>query len=298
MYLNIYILKHGIFRIRERTNSEGFNRFYVHNIDDPINLKALVNYKDVKMTQTETNLNIYYFAKLSKNEHYIEIDDTVRNKYELRVEYNPFKIVYLVNNKQILSINENNLLNVETPQPENLSETEAMSTVKVDVKYHDTPDLYGLPLRAGDILLMDTPENEAYRIFNVDKFKYERDDLAGLYGSLPIILATSPMYTGFIWNNPSETYVVIKTNDKDKNVLWLSESGIIDFTFFSASGIHNYYEVFNKLLGPTPLPPIFSLGYHQSRWNYKSTQDLIQVDKNFDFHDIPYDTIWLDIEVN
>ena len=48
--------------------------------------------------------------------------------------------------------------------------------------------------------------------------------------------------------------------------------------------------------GSMALPPLFSLGYHQCRWNYMTQQDLLGVDQGFDDHSIPYDVIWLDIE--
>ena len=41
---------------------------------------------------------------------------------------------------------------------------------------------------------------------------------------------------------------------------------------------------------------LFSLGYHQCRWNYRDEADTLAVDAGFDTHNIPYDVIWLDIE--
>ena len=43
-------------------------------------------------------------------------------------------------------------------------------------------------------------------------------------------------------------------------------------------------------------PSTLPLGYHQCRWNYRSQQDVSQVNAGFDQHDIPYDVLWLDIE--
>lgn len=48
--------------------------------------------------------------------------------------------------------------------------------------------------------------------------------------------------------------------------------------------------------GTTALPQLFSIGYHQCRWNYKDEADVKAVDSGFDEHEIPYDVIWLDIE--
>lgn len=50
------------------------------------------------------------------------------------------------------------------------------------------------------------------------------------------------------------------------------------------------------LLGYQAMPPLFSLGYHQCRWNYEDEADVKDVDAGFDRHAIPYDVIWLDIE--
>lgn len=41
---------------------------------------------------------------------------------------------------------------------------------------------------------------------------------------------------------------------------------------------------------------MFSLGYHQCRWNYKDTKDVLQVHGEFEKLNFPYDVLWLDIE--
>lgn len=41
---------------------------------------------------------------------------------------------------------------------------------------------------------------------------------------------------------------------------------------------------------------MFSIAYHQCRWNYNDETDVEQVNKGFDDHDIPMDVMWLDIE--
>ena len=73
--------------------------------------------------------------------------------------------------------------------------------------------MYGLPERGGDSDLFDT-ENEFYRLYNVDIFKYNKNQYYGLYGSWPFILAKYSdnfILSGLIWNNPSETYLKLKT---------------------------------------------------------------------------------------
>ena len=50
------------------------------------------------------------------------------------------------------------------------------------------------------------------------------------------------------------------------------------------------------LSGVSPLPPLFSLGYHQCRWNYLTQLETQEVSDLMSKHEIPCDSIWLDIE--
>ncbi len=53
---------------------------------------------------------------------------------------------------------------------------------------------------------------------------------------------------------------------------------------------------FSQLTGLPPLPPRWSLGYHQSRWGYKTAADIRQVAAGFAEHNLPLDAIHLDID--
>jgi len=50
------------------------------------------------------------------------------------------------------------------------------------------------------------------------------------------------------------------------------------------------------MTGQMPMPPLFSLGYHQCRWNYMTQEETLEVNQLMTVHNIPCDTIWLDIE--
>ena len=52
---------------------------------------------------------------------------------------------------------------------------------------------------------------------------------------------------------------------------------------------HNY-------IGPANIPPFWSLGYHQSRWGYKSLTQFSEVIQNFKQSKIPIDTMWSDLD--
>lgn len=78
------------------------------------------------------------------------------------------------------------------------------------------------------------------------------------------------------------------------------------YSFGAAGGDMNYYfiagpapstvvERFTKLVGRTPLPPLWSLGYQQSRYSYSPEKKVLFIADNFRERHIPCDVIHLDI---
>lgn len=105
----------------------------------------------------------------------------------------------------------------------------------------------------------------------------------------------------------------------EKNAItahFMSESGIVDAFILMGPKPNDVFKQYTDLTGTAPLPQVsikyqvillcqsiiniffqvFALGYHQCRWNYNDEQDVDQVSNNFDVHDIPMDSMWLDIE--
>lgn len=78
------------------------------------------------------------------------------------------------------------------------------------------------------------------------------------------------------------------------------------YSFGAAGGELNYYfiagpapasviERFTELVGRTPLPPLWSLGYQQSRYSYSPEKKVLFIADNFRERHIPCDVIYLDI---
>ena len=72
----------------------------------------------------------------------------------------------------------------------------------------------------------------------------------------------------------------------------------MEFVLILAPNPRDLLSKWSQVTGQAPLPPYFSLGYHQSRWSYFSADDVSNVNFRFDFYDLPYDVIWLDIDVS
>ncbi|XP_074091277.1 neutral alpha-glucosidase C-like [Macrotis lagotis] len=190
------------------------------------------------------------------------------------------------------------------------------TSIGLDFSLQGFEHLYGIPQHAENHLLKNTGDNEAYRLYNLDVYGYKLHSKLGIYGSIPYLLAHKLDRTiGIFWLNASETLVEINTHPSldqavspkglvmakqkvkaQSDVCWMSESGIIDVFLLMGPTPAAVFTQYSKLTGTQALPPLFSLGYHQSRWNYNDEQDVRTVDAGFDDHDIPYDVIWLDIE--
>uniref|UniRef100_A0A674JD87 Glucosidase alpha, neutral C n=1 Tax=Terrapene triunguis TaxID=2587831 RepID=A0A674JD87_9SAUR len=263
---------------------------------------------------------------------------------KLHITANPFQIELESKGETVLSVNTNGLLYFEHLQPKTTAQKEedtsigssqenqedlglwqeefgsfldikanGPSSIGLDFSLHGCEHVYGIPEHAETLLLKNTSDDDAYRLFNLDVYGHKIHDKMGIYGSVPFLLAHKPNRTsGIFWLNSSETLVEINTKahvpsrsppDITKqrvvpqtDVRWMSESGIIDVFLLMGPTPFDIFKQYAQLTGTQALPPLFSLGYHQCRWNYEDEQDVKTVDTGFDEHDIPYDVIWLDIE--
>jgi mannosyl-oligosaccharide alpha-1,3-glucosidase len=177
-------------------------------------------------------------------------------------------------------------------------------SVGMDISFPSSSFLYGLPEHASSTKLLSTVGanshyKEPYRLYNLDVFEYELDETMALYGEVPLIVNQNAKAgtTGVFWFNPTETFVDIDIQDSGSSKShWISESGIIDLFLLPGPSPREMYAQYASLTGRTPIPPIFSLGYHQCRWNYRDEKDVLEVHGKFEELDYPYDVLWLDIE--
>ncbi|XP_041099334.1 neutral alpha-glucosidase AB isoform X2 [Polyodon spathula] len=190
------------------------------------------------------------------------------------------------------------------------------TSISLDFSLPGVENVYGIPEHADSLKLKTTDSGDPYRLFNLDVFQYELHNPMALYGAVPVLLAHTALRTlGIFWLNAAETWVDISSNTAGKTVLgkvldyvqgsseepqtdvrWISESGIIDAFILLGPKPTDVFRQYASLTGTQALPPLFSLAYHQCRWNYNDEEDVRSVDSGFDQHDIPCDVIWLDIE--
>nr|XP_006130414.1 neutral alpha-glucosidase C isoform X1 [Pelodiscus sinensis]XP_025044103.1 neutral alpha-glucosidase C isoform X1 [Pelodiscus sinensis] len=332
LLVEIYAIEGNVFRLKINEVSPLKSRYEVH---------------DVLIKEPTTQR-----LSIAQKEAGILVLTCDHEDHKLHITANPFQIVLESKGETVLSVNGNGLLYFEhlQPPPQNSKSTaqnkedtptdssqenqedlslweekfgsfldikaNGPSSIGLDFSLHGFEHVYGIPEHAETLLLKNTSDNDAYRLFNLDVYGHKIHDKMGIYGSVPFLLAHKLNRTsGIFWLNSSETLVEINTKavmehvpcrsppDVTKqrvvpqtDVRWMSESGIIDVFLLMGPSPFDLFKQYAQLTGTQALPPFFSLGYHQCRWNYEDEQDVEAVDAGFDEHDIPYDVIWLDIE--
>ena len=161
-------------------------------------------------------------------------------------------------------------------------------------------NIYGFGERTHDFKL-----NEGiYTIWPHDCGGTKYDDGQGgmnQYSHQPIGLHKtkySNIWLGFVFLNTNAQDIVIKS-DSNKNNTFLTHrtiGGIIDYYIIVNDSPEEVVKSIQTLLGIPPLPPFWSLGYHQSRYGYKSFNDFKEVYEKYKSLEIPIDGMWLDID--
>lgn len=193
-------------------------------------------------------------------------------------------------------------------------------SVGLDFAFPFAGHVYGIPEHTSPLSLPTTTTgsaniaphySEPYRLYNLDVFEYELDQTMALYGHIPFMVAHDVVdgkgvAAGVFWFNPSETFIDVSdalgenvpgsSRKTFKESHWISESGEVDFFLFSGPSSKEVFSQFTLLTGRQQLPPMFALGYHQCRWNYRDEKDVAKVESTFEQLDYPVDVIWLDIE--
>src|SRR5688572_4663046 len=75
-----------------------------------------------------------------------------------------------------------------------------------------------------------------------------------------------------------------------------AEGGEMSYYFIAGPELINVAERFTYLTGRPELPPLWALGYHQSKWSYYPESTVMEIAQQFRQRQIPCDVIHLDID--
>ena len=127
------------------------------------------------------------------------------------------------------------------------------------------------------------------------------------YCSVPYVaVRLKKGYAGLLLHNPSPTFIETPGWDEDRAFIhWQKTSptlilgaydGEPNLWVITAPTLAELTVKLQNLVGKTPTPPMWSLGYQQSRWGYGGHDDLVKLDEEFTKHKIPCSGLWLDLD--
>jgi alpha-glucosidase len=121
-----------------------------------------------------------------------------------------------------------------------------------------------------------------------------------------LLIRTHGTYVGILIQNPYPTFM--ETPGIDESRVFVEWQRTANHLILGAEGGQpNLWIIYGPtqrevvcklqhLVGVTPRPPLWSLGYHQSRWEYRGEDDVLELDRQFTHHQIPCDGIWMDLD--
>jgi alpha-glucosidase len=137
--------------------------------------------------------------------------------------------------------------------------------------------------------------NEAFTDWNTDAFGWQ-ESTDPIYKSIPYFMTfRKGVAAGIFLDNTWRASFEFNKEYRD-GYSFGSENGPLDFYILYGPEPKAVVETWTWLTGPTPLPPLWSLGYQQSRYSYYPEAEVRRIASTLRTEHIPADVIWLDID--
>ena len=137
--------------------------------------------------------------------------------------------------------------------------------------------------------------NEAFTDWNTDSFGWQ-ESTDPIYKSIPYFITfRKGVSAGIFLDNTWRTSFDFNKEYRDAYSFG-SENGPLDYYILYGPEPKAVVETWAWLTGPTPLPPLWSLGYQQSRYSYFPEAEVRRIASRLRSEQIPADVIWLDID--
>ena len=131
-------------------------------------------------------------------------------------------------------------------------------------------------------------------MWNTDAFKFQRGT-GPIYKSVPFALRVGDgASVGLFYDNTWRSAFDVGAADPDR-MAWSADGGALDLYVLSARTPLAVVEAFARLVGRTPMLPRWALGYHQSRYSYRTEAEVRDVARAFRERGIPCDALYFDI---
>lgn len=149
---------------------------------------------------------------------------------------------------------------------------------------------YGLGDKPGPL----EKRGHSYVMWNTDAYGFgEAAD--PLYKTIPFILSVRPGGAAYGLFLDTTHRSAIDLCSAEPDTLALAAPGPFRLYVIAGPRAADVLERFTTLVGRTPLPPIWALGYGQSRYSYETEDEARAIAARHRAGGIPLDALWLDI---
>ena len=146
--------------------------------------------------------------------------------------------------------------------------------------------LFGLGEHTGKINLVGS----THRFWNQDPGGAYKQGFDPIYMPIPVYLGLHNNGSYLIFHENYHPSTFTSNHDPiekfEEQVRFSFEGGRLQYYFIPGPPSRALAR-FTELTGRPSLPPIWSLGYHQSRWGYKTQAEILEIARGFQAHDIP-----------
>mmetsp|Transcript_41978 Transcript_41978/g.48617 ORF Transcript_41978/g.48617 Transcript_41978/m.48617 type:complete len:1282 (-) Transcript_41978:599-4444(-) len=158
--------------------------------------------------------------------------------------------------------------------------------------------IFGLGERVGDFFLKEG----VYTMWNRDEPSPTENGARpgnNIYGTHPVYFSqmkSSNQFFAVFDNNAGAQDVIIERDPNGMKLTHIKTSGVTDLLIILNGDIKAVVGEFINLVGHPVMVPEWSLGWHQCRYGYNTSEQVKDVVENYLSHDIPLDVIWTDID--
>jgi alpha-glucosidase len=136
---------------------------------------------------------------------------------------------------------------------------------------------------------------EAFSMWNTDSFGWQ-ESTDPIYKSIPFFIQMrSGQALGVFLDNTYRTFFDFG-RERDDRMTFSAPDGPLDYYLLYGPDPKHVLNEYAWLTGPTPLPPLWSLGFQQSRYSYYPQKEVEDIAAHLRKDRIPADAIYLDID--
>ncbi|USB34301.1 TIM-barrel domain-containing protein [Paenibacillus sp. YPG26] len=135
---------------------------------------------------------------------------------------------------------------------------------------------------------------DRYTMWNSDVLDPHVPDMESLYQSIPLLIHHSAEGSlGLFIDHPGRMTIDMRESNDYYDVETMN--GEMDLYIIAGKDLRGVVTSYTGLTGRMQMPPLWSLGYQQSRFSYMNQEEVLDLARTFRAKQIPCDAIYLDI---